>query len=111
MAVKYGPEYTFAGMDITLLENGEVKFRMKDHIEGTIDDFPEETSTSRTSPAADCVFTLSSTSQLLDSDNSKISRSIFGKFLFISYRARLDIQVPICFMGNSCYVFNSRRLG
>ena len=84
MAVKHGPEQTFVGMDITFLQNDEVRFCIKGHVVDAIDDFPEEISSSRTSSTSDGVFTVSSTSQVLDAD---------------SRRARPDIQVPIGFLG------------
>ena len=68
MTVKHGREQTFIGMDITFLQNGEVKFYMKGHVESAIDDSPEETSTPRTSLASDGVFTVSSTFQVLDTE-------------------------------------------
>ena len=52
MAVKHCPEQTFVGMDIHFLQNGEVKFCMKCHVEDAINDFPEEISLPRISPAA-----------------------------------------------------------
>ena len=85
-------------MDINCLENGEVKFCMKGHVEDAIDDFPEGISTPSTSPTGDGVFTVSSTSQVLDDDNSKIFHNTFAKLLLISRRPRPDIQVPIGFL-------------
>ena len=61
MAVKHSPEQTFVGMDIAFLQNDEVKFCMEGHVEDTIDDFPEEISSPRTSPASDGVFAVYST--------------------------------------------------
>ena len=98
MNVKHGPEQKIVGMDIHFLENGEVKFCMKGHVEDAIDDFHEGISTPRTSPPGDGVFTMSSTSQVLDDDNSKIFHNIFAKLLLISRRGRPDIQVPIDFL-------------
>ena len=86
-------------MDIIFLQNGEVKFCMKGHVEDEIDDFPEELSSPRTSPASEDVFTVSSTSQVLDDDSGKLFHSIFVKLLFIGRRSRPDIQVPIVFLG------------
>ena len=68
MDVKHGPEQTFVEMDINFLQSGEVKFYMKGHVESAIDDSPEETSTPRTSLASDGVFTVSSTFQVLDTE-------------------------------------------
>ena len=99
MAVEHGPEQTFVGMDITFLQNDEVRFCIEGHVIDAIDDFPEEISSSRTSSTSDGVFTVSSTSQVLDADSGKLFHSIFAKILFISRRARPDIQVPIGFLG------------
>ena len=98
--VKHGPEQIFVGMDITFLQSGEVKFYMKGHVEDAIDDFPEEIFSPRTSPASDGVFTVSSTSQVLDDDSGKLFHSIFANLLFISRRAGSDIQVAIGFLEN-----------
>ena len=42
---------------------------------------------------------MSSASQVLDSDSGKLFHIIFAKLLFISRRAKPDIQVPIGFLG------------
>ena len=42
---------------------------------------------------------MNSTFQVLDADSGKLFHSIFAKLLFISRRARPDIQVPIGFLG------------
>ena len=59
MVVKNGTEQTFAGIYIIMLYNSEVEFCMKGHTKDTIDDFLEEISTPRISPAEDDVFILS----------------------------------------------------
>ena len=99
MTVWYGPEQTFVRMNITLLENGVMKFGIKYHIKDVINDFPEECSIPRINPIDDGICIVSSISQLLDSDNSKLFHSIFAKFLFVSHRTRSDIQVFIGFLG------------
>ena len=42
---------------------------------------------------------MNSTFQVLDADSGRLFHSIFAKLLFISRRARPDIQVPIGFLG------------
>ena len=99
MAVEHDLLQTFVGLNIIFLNNGEVKFSMKDHVLDAIDDFPEEVSKLRTTPAGDSIFQVTSTSPLLDTGKGKFFHSIFAKLLFISRRARPDIQVTIGFLG------------
>ena len=70
---------------------------MTGHIEGTINDFPEEVSKPKTNPASEYIFAMSSTSQELNSERLKIRHSVFTKLLFISRRTILDIQALIDF--------------
>ena len=99
MAVDHGFLQTFIGLSIIFLDNGEVKFSMKDHVLDAIDDFPEEVSKSRTTPAGDSIFQVTSTSPFLDIGKGKLFHSIFAKLLSTSRRARPNIQVPIGFLG------------
>ena len=84
MAVDHGFLHKIVGLRIIFLDNGEVKFSMKDHVLDAIDEFPEEVSKSRTTPTGDSIFQVTSTSPLLGIGKGKLFHSIFAKLLFIS---------------------------
>jgi KUP system potassium uptake protein len=98
MAVTRGKEHEFLGMNITYLENGTAKIRMKGHLEEAIEEFGEAITKSATSPAKRDLFDIDEKSEGLERGVSEAFHSVTAKLLFVSHRARLDVQLPIGFL-------------
>jgi hypothetical protein len=98
MAVTRGKQHTFLGMDIEYLENGTATIRMKGHLEEAIDEFDAEISQSASSPGKRDLFEINEESERLSTKVSEIFHSVTARLLFVSQRARLDIQLAIGFL-------------
>ncbi len=98
MTVTRGRKHVYLGMDIEFTGSGEVQILMQDYIQEAIDAFPEECSTSAATPGADHLFKVDPFGKLLKEKDRKLMHSLVAKLLFVSKRARPDIQVPISFL-------------
>ena len=98
MTVTRGNKHTYVGMDIEFTKNGEVELTMKDYIREALKEFGEDCSAKAASPAASHLFQVNPKGIPLAEEKRKLLHSITAKLLFVSSRARPDIQVPIAFL-------------
>jgi hypothetical protein len=84
-------------------EKGKVSINMIDYIKNIIADFPEEIVSIKTSPAQDHLFTVRdpSEAQPLPEEQTMAYHHATAQLLFLSARARRDIQPVIAFFDNS----------
>ena len=81
-------------------QKGKVMVNMIEYIRGIIDQFPEEIVAIRTSPAADHLFTVrdESLSKPLPEEQARAFHHALAQLLFLSARARHDIQPATAFL-------------
>jgi hypothetical protein len=78
---------------------GKVMVTMMEHIKNIIKDFPEEIVGTKTSPAADHLFTVRdpSLAKVLPEEQAMAFHRTMAQLLFLSARVRQDIQSPLLF--------------
>lgn len=98
MTVTQGKERVFLGMHISYLANGTTKIRIKEYLKEAIDEFGKDITKLATSPAQKDLFEVDEESELLDRQQQYNFHSVAAKLLYVSQRARLDIQLSIAFL-------------
>jgi hypothetical protein len=98
MTVKRGKSHTFVGIDFTMTEDGKVEINMKEYIKECIEAFGETINKGATTPAKSNMFDVDDESEPLNEEKSDIFHHIVSKLLYVSKRARLDIELAIAFL-------------
>ena len=98
MTKRRGKNHVFVGMDIEFMGEGKVKILMKEYLEESIVAFGEDLGKKANTPAKGDLFTIDEESEDLDADKSERFHHIVSKLLFVSKRARLDIELAISFL-------------
>lgn len=101
MPVKRGANHTFVGMDFTFREDGKVEILMKDYIQECLDSYAElgETINRKANTAGKHdLFTVDHESKKLDNKKAEMFHHIVAELLYVSKRARLDIDLVISFL-------------
>ena len=96
--VKPNKPFDFLGMNVTLREDKKFEIEMKDQLREAISWFGEEITIKPTSPAGRNLFVVDEESELLDDEKSETFHSTVAKLLYISQRARPDIEVTASFL-------------
>ena len=97
MTVKSGKKHTYLGMDIDLSDIGKSKISMNCYIDEAVEEFPKDVSTPVSSPVYDHLFKTIK-EKLLPEDQALLFHILVGKLLFVSKRARPDVQPTIYFI-------------
>ena len=98
MSVCRGKEHTYLGMKITINDNGTVSIIMPQYIDEAIDMFGEDVTQGASTPARKGLFTIKKNSPMLSKEKKDKFHSIVAKLLYLSQRARIDIQTAIAFL-------------
>ena len=101
MKVKREKLHNFVGMDIKMKENKTVGISMKDYIRDSFDVFAlfeEKINKDATSAAKNNLFKLTDDSKRLGKDENEGFHHIVYKLLYVSKRARLDIDLAISYI-------------
>jgi hypothetical protein len=98
MTVKRGKLHTFVGMDFEIYKNSTVKILMKDYIKESIESFGECINKGASTPTRSNLFEIDTESEPLDDEKSDKFHHIVSKLLYVSTRARLDIDLAIAFL-------------
>ena len=98
MTVTRGKEHIFLGMHIVFNDDGTVSIQMKEYIEEAIADFLRKTSKTAVTPANRNLFEINHDCVELTMEESDNFHSIVAKLLYVSKRARIDIELPIAFL-------------
>jgi hypothetical protein len=85
-------------MTIDFNQDGKVQFRMNDYITNVISEAPSEFSGTATTPAANYLFEISNTATKLNAVDSDIFHHVTAQLLYLSKRARPDIQTAVAFL-------------
>jgi len=101
MTVKRGKTHTFVGMDFEFTKDGKVKIFMKEYIHECIEAFEEtkdKVGGKSATPGKHDLFVVDKDSKSLDDVRSEIFHHIVSKLLYVSKRARIDIDLVISFL-------------
>jgi hypothetical protein len=93
-----GKVHDYLGMTLDFSQDGAVKVIMKDFIEAMLDDLPEDMAGEAATPAAAHLFTVSSKPELLDESTAEMFHHNTAKLLYLSRRARPDVQTAVAFL-------------
>ena len=101
MTVKRGNKHTFVGMDFEFKESGKVEISMKDYLTECIETFEEageNLGEKCSTPGEHNFFKTDDKSATLDEKKGEIFHHIVAKLLYVSKRARLDIDLVVSFL-------------
>ena len=101
MTIIRGKLHTFVGMDIELTEDKKVIFFMKEYIRECIEAFEQTGDKIKgkgNTPATNTLFEVNKNVNELDSEKSEVFHHIVSKLLYVSKRARIDIDLAISFL-------------
>jgi hypothetical protein len=99
--VTRGKVHDYLGITIDFSEDGKVKIIMEDYIKDMLEELPADMAGKAATPAADHLFTVNDKPVLLNKEKSDMSCFIHhhtAKLLFLSKRARPDIQTTVAFL-------------
>ena len=99
LTVTRGKVHDYLGMKIDFSHPGKVKFTMIDYIGEILDALPEDMRGEMATPAAAHLFDVEEeTPTLLSSEDATLFHHIVAKLLYLSKRARPDIQLAVAFL-------------
>jgi hypothetical protein len=98
LTVTRGTVHEYLGMTIDFSEEGKVKFIMNDYVENLLDEVPEDMSGHAATPAANHLFAVNDKAEKLDNDDSEKYHHLTAKLLYLSKRARPDLQLAVAFL-------------
>ena len=95
-----GKVHDYLGMILDFTMDGHVIINMTEYIKTIIADFPEEIKTTKTTPAADHLFQVRNEEEacLLPEEQATAFHHAVAQLLFLSARARRDIQPVTAFL-------------
>jgi len=100
VATHRGKIHDYLGMIFDFSEKGKVMVNMIEYIKTIINDFPEEITVTRASPAADHLFTVRDETEAipLPEEQAHAFHHTTAQLLFLNARARRDIQPCTAFL-------------
>ena len=97
MTVTTGSKHAYCGMNL-IFENKKLTVDMKEYLEESVKEFPEECNKAISTPAALHLFDVNTDQKKLDTNKKTTFHRLVAKLLFVSKRGRPDIQVAIAFL-------------
>ena len=85
-------------MTLDYSEPGKVKFIMDDYVENLIDDAPDDMTGTTATPGASHLFQINNDTDKLSSEKSDKYHQMTAKLLYLSKRARPDLQPTVVFL-------------
>jgi hypothetical protein len=98
LTVNHGTVHEYLGMTIDFSVDGKVKFIMNDYVEVLIDEIPEEFTGHAATPASNHLFQVNDKAEKLDDEKSEKFHHLTAKLLYLSKRARPDLQTAVAFL-------------
>ena len=98
ITITRGLKHTYVGMDIDFSQKGCVMISMNDYLEEAVEAFPDSIDAKVTSPAGEHLFDVNANAEKISNAKQEIFHHIVAKLLFVSTRARPDLQVAISFL-------------
>ena len=97
MNVVRGDKHTYLGMNFEI-DDGKVKLLMQDYLHECIEAFGEEVQSNIKTPSTKNLMEVKENEDILDEEKHRRFHSIVQKLLYVSKRARLDLQLTIGFL-------------
>eukprot|EP00804_Cyclotella_cryptica_P005871 CCRYP_000147-RA/>CCRYP_000147-RA protein AED:0.12 eAED:0.13 QI:0/0/0/1/0/0/3/0/1214 len=98
ISVSEGNKHTYLGMDLDYSEAGKCKITMSGYTKEVIDGFPEVIEGTAATPAADHLFQTREDGKKLPEEQAAAFHGTTAQLLFLSGRARRDIQTAVAFL-------------
>ena len=101
VSISRGREHTYLGMQIKYTEKGCCEISMTPYTEEIINQFPEDVQLPASTPAADHLFKIRDATEpksILPAAMASLYHRATAQLLFLSGRARRDIQVAVAFL-------------
>jgi hypothetical protein len=117
-----GTKFDYLGMNLDFGGDGGVEIDMFKHVDKLLEDFPEEITGKAATPAAKHLFDVREDGEKLDRKDADAFHHSTAQMLFISSRARRDLQPTVAFLttrvkglwfidGSHCVHWDSRGHG
>jgi hypothetical protein len=98
LVVTRGKVHDYLGMTIDFSEDGKVKITMVNYIKEMLEELPADMAGESATPAANHLFTIRGEPVHLSAASSDMFHTNTAKLLFVSKRARPDIQTTVAFL-------------
>ena len=98
MTITRGKVHDYLGMPISYETAGEVCITLYDYLSKLIAGLPEDMIGYKKTPAADYLFKTNDGGELLNESRKNTFHELAAKTLWISQRARPDVQLPTGFL-------------
>ena len=99
LTVNRGKQHDYLGMNLDFSKENKVTIRMKNYINDLLNEAPSDMSGTANSPAASHLFTVNNQNPVyLDRQTADLFHTMVAKLLFLSKRARPDLQLAISFL-------------
>ena len=98
ITVMRGKVHDYLGMVLDYTEEGRVKISMNQYVNEILDELPADMTGEAPTPAAAHLFQVNPEAQKLDSERKELFHHNVAKLLFLSKRARPDLQMAVAFL-------------
>ena len=98
LTVSSGNNFDFLGMDVKIRSDRKIEISMKKQISEALEWFNENITEKPVTPANKNLFTVDNESTDLDENGKDTFHSVVAKLLFITKRARPDIETAVAFL-------------
>jgi hypothetical protein len=100
LTITRGNVHDYLGMTIDYSVPGKVKISMDDYVRNLLEEVPEDMNGIASSPAAEHLFKINTTNPIkLSEEQAVLFHHYTAKLLFLSKRARPDIQTAVAFLS------------
>ena len=99
MSTNFGKKHTYVGMEFEYNDDGIVTIGMENYIADALEEFPETLGKTVSTPASAYLFEVNDEAEKLEEERARMFHRIVAMLLFVSKRARPDIQVAIAFLS------------
>ena len=98
ISVSHGDKHTYLGMDLDYSDKGKCRITMSGYTKEVINAFPEVINGAGATPAADHLFQTREDGKKLPEEQAAAFHRTTAQLLFLSGRARRDIQMAVAFL-------------
>lgn len=98
LVVTRGKIHEYLGMTLDYSIPGTCRIGMYDYVDEMLDDLPDDMQGEAVTPAAHHLFSVDEKAIRLDEDKAQFFHHLTAKLLFLSKRARPDIQTAVAFL-------------
>jgi Reverse transcriptase (RNA-dependent DNA polymerase) len=99
MTVTRGKEHTFLGMNIVYTEDRTARITMKQYLQEALDESKMDIKYEAATPARKNLFDVDQEAAPLSKTEAETFHSVTSKLLYVAIRARMDILLPVGFLG------------